>query len=137
NADSCLMPIRDKGIHTEQRGSRGAKAILLQMIADAPKDLRARWLLNLACMTLGEYPDKVPASWLIPPSVFASDYDIKKFSNVAIDLGLDVDGHAGGVVMDDFDNDDDLDLIVSSMSVGDQIRYFRNNGDGTFTERTE
>src|SRR6185503_733746 len=25
NADSCLMPIRDQGVHEEQRGSRGAK----------------------------------------------------------------------------------------------------------------
>ena len=137
NADSCLVPIRDQGVHTEQRGSRGAKEILLEILAKSPKDLRARWLLNVACMTLGEYPDKVPPQWLIPPSVFASEYDTRKFPNVAIDLDLDVESRAGGVVMDDFDNDDDLDLIVSSMSVRDQIRYFRNNGDGTFTERTQ
>ncbi len=137
NADSCLMPIRDQGVHVEQRGSRGAKDVLLQMLAKSPQDLRARWLLNLASMTVGEYPDKVPPQWLIPPPVFTSEYDIKKFSNVALDLGLDVEGRAGGVVMDDLDNDDDLDLIVSSMSVRDQIRFFRNNGDGTFTERTQ
>ncbi|HKQ40707.1 MAG TPA: CRTAC1 family protein [Verrucomicrobiae bacterium] len=137
NADSCLMPIRDQGVHTEQRGSRGAKQILLEILAKSPKDLRARWLLNLACMTLGEYPDKVPPEWLIPAAVFKSEYDIKKFPNVALDLGLDVDGRAGGVVMDDFDNDGDLDLIISSMSVRDQVRFFRNNGDGTFTEHTQ
>src|SRR5436190_3510370 len=56
NADSCLMPIRDQGVHTEQRGSRGAKEILLEFLAKSPKDMRARWLLNLICMTLGEYP---------------------------------------------------------------------------------
>lgn len=137
NADSCLLPIREQGVHTEQRGSRGAKEILLEILAKSPKDLRVRWLLNLACMTLGEYPDKVPAQWLIPPAVFASEYDIKKFPNVALDLGLDVDGRAGGVVMDDFDNDGDLDLVLSSMSVRDQIRYFQNNGDGTFKEQTQ
>jgi hypothetical protein len=137
NADSCLMPIREQGVHTEQRGSRGAKEVLLQMLAESPKDWRARWLLNLTCMTLGEYPEKVPAQWLMPSNVFASDYDIKKFPNIAIDLELDVQGRAGGVVLDDFDNDDDLDLVVSSMSVRDQIRFFRNNGDGKFTERTQ
>ena len=137
NADSCLLPIRDQGVHTEQRGSRGAKEILLELLARAPKDFRARWLLNLACMTLGEYPDKVPPEWLIQPAVFASEYNLRKFPNVAIDLELDVEGRAGGVVMDDLDNDGDLDLLTSSMSVRDQMRCFRNNGDGTFTERTQ
>jgi hypothetical protein len=136
NSDSCVMPIRDQGVHTETRGSRGVVEVLTQLLNDAPKDLRARWLLNLAHMTLGEYPDKVTPRFLIPPSVFESGYDIKHFPEVAPGLGLDVDGHAGGVVMDDFDGDGNLDLLVSSMGVRDQIRFFHNNGDGTFTERT-
>ncbi len=31
-----------------------------------PGDLRVRWLLNIAAMTLGEYPEKVPPRFLIP-----------------------------------------------------------------------
>lgn len=137
NSESCLMPIRGGGVHMELRGSQGAKDVLGQMLTTNPKDLRARWLYNLACMTLGEYPEKVRPQWLIPPKVFESDYDIKKFRDIAPGLKLDVDGLAGGVVLDDFDNDDDLDLVVSSMGTRDQIRFFRNHGDGTFTERTQ
>jgi len=137
NIDSCLMPIAGKGVHTEQRGSRGAIDVLTQTLTDATNDLRARWLLNLAYMTVGEYPAKVPPAWLIPPRVFDSDYDLKRFGDVAPALGLDVDALAGGVVMDDFDGDGNLDLLVSSMGVRDQIRFFHNNGDGTFTERTQ
>ena len=29
-----------------------------------------------------------------------------------------------------------LDLVVSDWSPGGQLRYFRNNGDGTFSDRT-
>lgn len=137
NADSCLLPIRGGGVHKEKRGSQGAMEILRQMLAESPKDSRAVWLLNIANMTLGEYPANVPSQWLIPPKVFASDYDIKRFTNIAPDLRLDFQGRAGGVVLDDFDNDDDLDLVVSSMSVRDQIRFFRNDGNGKFTERTQ
>ena len=137
NSDSCLMPFTERAFHSEKRGSQTAKAMLMEVLALAPKDLRARWLLNLASMTLGEYPSQVPPQYLIPLTAFASDYDLKRFANVAPELELDVEGRAGGVVMDDFDNDDDLDLVVSSMSVRDQIRFFRNNGDGTFTERTQ
>lgn len=34
-------------------------------------------------MTTGEYPDKVPPQRLIPPRVFDSDYDIKRFMDVS------------------------------------------------------
>jgi hypothetical protein len=137
NSDSCLAPIGGSGVHTETRGSRGALTVLEQMLADTPGDMRARWLFNIAAMTLGEYPAKVPARWLIPPSAFASDYPLPRYPEIASGLGLDIDGHAGGVVMDDFDGDGHLDLVISSMGVREQVRFFHNNADGTFSERTE
>src|SRR5579862_6205191 len=136
NADSCLLPIRGEGVHKIQRGSRGAIGVLSQHLKQFPADLRARWLLNLAYMTVGEYPDKVPQSWLIPPKVFESDYDIKRFPEVAEAVGLDVDGLAGGCIVEDFDGDGYLDVMISDWSLKGQLRYFHNNADGTFTERT-
>jgi hypothetical protein len=126
NADSCMFPIKGKGVHTLQRGSRGAVEVLTELLGKYPGDLRARWLLNIAYMTLGEYPGKVPAAWLLDPKLFASDYDIKAFPDIA-----------ASVVLEDFDNDGLLDLMVSSWGVNSQLRLFRNNGDGSFTERTE
>jgi hypothetical protein len=134
--ESCLVPIRGQGIHTEQRGSRGAIEVLTQALEADPDDLASRWLLNIGFMTLGEYPDSVPQRWLIPPSVFASEYDIGRFPDVAGALGLDVVGLAGGAIMEDFDGDGNLDVMRSSWGLSDQLRYFRNNADGTFTERT-
>ncbi len=137
NADSCMFPIHGGGIHKLQRGSRGAIALLTQVLDNYPGDLRARWLLNIAYMTLGEYPQKVPPAWLLEPALFASDYDIKHFPEIAGNLGLDIDGLAGGVVLEDFDNDGFLDVMVSSWGLDKQLRLFKNNGDGTFTEKTE
>jgi hypothetical protein len=88
-------------------------------------------------MTLGEYPAKVPEKWLLDPKLFASDYDIGHFTDMAGELGLDLDGPAGGVVLEDFDNDGFIDLMVSSWALDGQLRYFHNNGNGTFSERTE
>ncbi len=45
--------------------------------------------------------------------------------------------HSGGVVMEDFTGDGLLDIVVSSSGPLDQMRLFHNNGDGTFTDRTE
>src|SRR3989449_4887435 len=135
--DSCLVPIKGTGLHTVTRGSRSAIREFTAVLKTRPEDLGARWLMNIAYMTLGEYPDKVPAKWRLPPTVFASEYDIKRFYDVAPGLGLAIQGHAGGAIMDDFDGDGFLDVMLSSMGVRDQMRYFRNNGDGTFTDRTE
>ncbi|HET6373206.1 MAG TPA: CRTAC1 family protein, partial [Candidatus Polarisedimenticolia bacterium] len=96
-----------------------------------------RWLLNIAYMTLGEYPAGVPAEWLIEPAVFASEGEIKRFTDIAGSLGLDVDDLAGGSIVDDFDNDGFLDVMVSSSRLTGQLRYFKSQGDGTFQERTE
>ncbi len=137
NADSCLFPIRGQGVHTLPRGSRMAIETLTGLLDKYPGDLRARWMLNIAYMTLGEYPDKVPKAWLIEPGLFASEYDIGRFADVAPELGLDVYDLAGGVVLEDFDNDGFLDIMVSAWGLKSQLRLFHNNGDGTFTERTE
>jgi len=136
NTESCLMPIKGGGVHGRARGSTEATRVLLEQLKEHPGDLDARWWLNIAAMTLGDYPDKVPPQWLIPPSAFASDYDIKPFHDIAGVLGVDVDDLAGGSIAEDFDGDGYLDLMVSSNGTRGQIRYFRNNADGTFSERT-
>jgi hypothetical protein len=139
NGDSCIFPIQGGGVHQIMDGSRAAVVVLTDLLTKFPGDLRARWLLNIAYMTLGEYPAGVPAKWLIDPSRFASEYQIPRFPDVAGNLGLNVDSLAGGVVMEDFDHDGFLDIMVSSwgFTERDQLRVFRNNGDGTFTERTK
>src|SRR6185503_2676337 len=111
NSDSCILPISDEGVHQKQTGSRKAIEILEEQLRRVPRDRKGTWLLNLAYMTLGEYPDKVPAGWRIPPEVFRSDYEIKPFEDVAMNLGLDVNDYAGGTVTDDFDADGDLDIL--------------------------
>jgi len=134
--DSCLAPIRGGGVHQYQRGSRGAIAELTALLTDKPDDLTARWLLNIASMTVGEYPDKVPSRWRIDPKVFESDYPLPCFTDVAGPAGVDVDDLAGGSITEDFDGDGLLDIMCSAMNWSSQLRFFHNNGDGTFTERT-
>jgi hypothetical protein len=137
NSDSCLLPIRGNGIHGFKDGSRKAIDHLMASLARNPRNLADRWLLNLAHMTLGEYPEKPEEPYLIPPSVFASDYDIGRFDNIAFDAGVAIHGLGGGSVMEDFDGDGYLDIIASDWGMRAQMRYFRNQGNGSFTERTK
>jgi hypothetical protein len=136
NADSCLLPLRDGGIHRWQESSRQAIQVLTNLLVEFPDNLAARWLLNVAAMTVGDYPAKVPARWLIPPAVFASDVPFPRFRDIAPGLGLAPNELSGGSVVDDFDGDELLDVMVTSIGLQDQMHFYRNNGDGTFTERT-
>ena len=137
NADSCLMPIQGGGVHIVREHSENATEAYTKLLGWYGDTIEYQWLLNLAYMTLGEYPQKVPERWRIPPEIFESDYDIKRFFDVSANVGINVIGLSGGVVSDDFDGDGFIDLMVSSWGLRDQLRLFHNNGDGTFVERTE
>jgi VCBS repeat protein/ASPIC/UnbV protein len=137
NQDACLLPIRGQGIHKKREGATRAIEAFSEILSVAPDDLQTRWLLNVAHMTLGSYPDGVPQPFLIPPGVFASEHPLPRFDNVAKEARVSVFGLAGGVIMDDFDDDHRLDLMISHMGFEDQTRLFHNRGDGTFEDRTQ
>ena len=104
----------------------------------APDDMQARWLLNLTYLTLGGYPEQVPAKYLVPPGAFgaAEVKGVGRFTDVAREAGLNVFSAAGGVIVEDFDNDGLLDVMTSSADMCDSLHLFHNNGDGTFSDRT-
>lgn len=143
--ESCILPIRGGGVHTNEEGSRNAIKYFQQVLENVSTGKSsnqelgnsARWLLNIAYMTLGEYPQGVPQRYLIPTAYFQSEVEFPRFKNVAPNLGLDTYNHAGGVIVDDFDNDDYLDILTSSSNPGTQTRFFRNNRDGTFSDRSK
>jgi len=129
-------PLHPHASYAHTDDSKQAIRYFQQYLSERPDDLEVKWLLNLAYMTLGEYPSGVPASYLIPEKDFHSKENIGRFVDVAPAAGLNVFRGAGGVIAEDFENNGLLDVLVSSMDVCDPIRYFHNNGDGTFTDRT-
>jgi len=139
NKDSCILPLRGGAIHTKPEGSTSALKLLNEVIAatekGSPTHLKAQWMLNMAWMTLGGWPDKVPEADRIPPSFFDKK-DFPRFVNVAADVGIHYLNLAGGSIADDFDNDDDIDLMVSGYGSDGQLEFFVNEG-GRFVRRTE
>ena len=132
NAQSCVYPIRGGGVHKERRGAEGAIREWTALLEKDPNNLAARWLLNIAYMTLGRHPAGVPRKWLVPDTILPSEYDIGAFTDVAPQAGVSVRRLAGGSIAEDFDGDGLFDLVVSSSGPNDGLRYFHNKGDGTF-----
>ncbi len=153
--DSCILPIKDGGIHTKREGSSKAVNYFTEVIQATPRksesNVRARWLLNIASMTLGEYPAGVPIQYRLDPAYFKSTVQFPRFKNVSKQLGLDTFSCAGGVIIDDFDNDGDFDVVVSDSdpgvprdplgpseaTTGGQLRFYENKGAGIFSDQTE
>jgi hypothetical protein len=137
NPESCILPIRGGGIHQHQQPARKAIEYLTLLLKHNPENLTARWLLNIAYMTVGGYPLEVPQRFVISQEAFASEEPFPRFPDVAHNVGLDTFNLSGGVIADDFDNDGFLDIVTSDWSPAGQLHYFHNNGDGTFSDRTE
>ena len=129
-------PLDPSARFAKTKNSKIAIQYFLSFLKQAPDDLQVKWLLNLAYRNLGEYPSGVPAKYLIAPSYFQSKQDVGRFKDVARAAGLNVFSAAGGVIVDDFENNGLLDVITSSSDECDPLHYFHNNGDGTFADRT-
>lgn len=136
NNESCLMPLSLKAQHADRTGSTKAVEVYKRILADDPEDLVARWMINIAYMTLGEYPSGVPAKWLIPMDAMGVNEDFPKFTDIAGTFGLDIDDLSGGVCLEDFNGDGMIDVLASSWSLGSQLRFFAGGTDGSFTEHT-
>ncbi len=136
NAYSCLLPIQGPGQHQKKEGSQSAIAIYEKILQSNPNDLQSRWLYNIAHMTLGTYPNAIDPAMRIDPALFKSEATLERFQDIAPGLGLAVNDISGSVVLEDFNNDHYLDILVSSYGLEDQLRYFENDGQGKFVDKT-
>ena len=137
NAESCIMPIRGAGIHRNKNNAEIAINIYKSLLEKNPKDYVYRWLINLAYMVKGDYPDKVPHRWLIPQLTPSDSITFPEFTEIAESAGLDHISLAGGSIADDFDGDGLIDIMVSSWGLDNQLHYFKNMGNRGFEDQTE
>jgi hypothetical protein len=137
NPECCLLPLRGGGVHTERTPAERARDSFTESLSLKPDDLRTRWLLNLAHMALGDYPDGVPEAHRIPPSAFDSDYDIGRFPDVAAAAGVATLNLAGGAVVEDLSGDGLLDVLTSTADPRGSLAFCVSLGNGRFENRSD
>ncbi len=135
--EMCLFPLSEAAQHRVGDGAQRAVEHFTRYLNRHPTDLEVRWLLNVAAMTIGTYPDGVAERFRIGPDSFTSAADPGRFWDVAGTAGVATSDNAGGSVTDDFDDDGLLDVVLSSRDPCEPLRLYRNSGDGTFSEVTE
>ncbi len=137
NESSCIFPLAASAMHRKTAGSREAIEHFTRYLRQRPEDLGVRWLLNVAYMTLGEYPDRVPTDVILPLGRFAATGDSPlRMVNVASRVGLNARGEsmAGGCLVDDFDGDGLLDVFMPTTDPERGALFLRNRGNGSFED---
>lgn len=135
---SCILPIRPAAIHTNPAGSRQAIAHFTEYLGKFPDQLEVRWLLNLAHMTLDEHPQQVDPRYLVSLDHFRhSEFDIGRFRDVGQQVGVNRFNQSGGAIMEDFDGDGVLDIVVTSIDPTVVMAFYRGTGNGTFEDCTK
>jgi tetratricopeptide (TPR) repeat protein len=134
--DRCIFPPQPGMRYQKTGDSEKSVEYLTKYLDRKPDASDIKWLLNLAYMTLGGYPSRVPQKYLIAPSLFESAESVGRFVDVAPATGINTYDESGGIIVDDFDNDGLLDIVLSDYDQCAPLHFFHNNGDGTFTDRT-
>jgi len=141
SAKSCIFPIRPEGVHQLKDDARQAAEHFRKVLDVTPartvEHLAARWLLNIAHMTLGDWPEALDTDDRIDPQHFASEGELPEFDDIAHEVGLATFDLAGGAVVDDFDGDGRLDLMTSTWEPSGPMHFFSQRDDGTFEERSQ
>jgi hypothetical protein len=117
NPDSCLFPI-PQGVALPVHGVRWGS----DEQPDQPDDLTARWLLNAGHDPWGmarQFNSMVDAT-----APFESEYDIRKFPDIA-GAWDSISTIRRGCILDDFDNDDLIDVVDMLTSCGSFLAMYR------------
>ena len=139
STDLDIFPPIDSHAHFEkQEHVKLSIEYFQRYLEQRPDDQEVKWMLNLAYVAMGQYPSGVPAKYLMAASTITPNNGsgLGRFKDVAASSGLKAFKTSGGIVVDDFDNDGLLDVMASSNDMCEQLQFFHNNGDGTFTDRT-
>lgn len=135
-ANVCILPLDGAARHVKQEGARKAISVYKALLFNFPDDLGSRYLLNLAYMAIGGYPDSVPPRYVMHGLKAKATATFPLFPNVAPRVGVAVDGLSGGLAVEDFDRDGHLDLFMTSWGLSDPVTLLLANGKGGYTDHS-
>ena len=136
NQFSCILPLVEDAYHIDNIGSLKAIEYYKKSLERYPKNYKAKWLLNIAYMTIGKYPDSVPTQHYINFKKFPQYEDLSYFTNLGSELGVDTYTFYGGSITEDFNNDGFQDIFTTSTDLETNVSYYISDGLGGYVDNT-
>jgi hypothetical protein len=133
--DRCLLSVSGGAPLQKSEDFDKAVGYFTKLLGMRGDDIEVKWLLNIGYMSTGGYPALVSPRYIIPPADFASPEEIGRFVDVSAKAGVDSFSSAGGVIVDDFDNDGQLDILTSNFDSCGQMKLFQRGPNGTFVDQ--
>jgi tetratricopeptide (TPR) repeat protein len=133
--DRCLLSVRGGTPLQKTEDFDKAVSYFTKLLGTRPDDIEAKWLLNVGYMATGGYPGLVAPRYILPPENMASAQDVGRFVDVAAKAGVDSFSSAGGVIVDDFNNDGQLDILTSNFDSCGQMKLFQRGPSGAFVDQ--
>lgn len=127
NSESCIIPFTPAAYHQDSVGSTRAIDYFQSTTGST-----SRWLMNIASQTLGQYPDGLEKDKLINFSKYEALPIGIHFDNKAMELGINYNGYYGATIVEDFNNDQYLDIFVTSGRLQDNVMLYYNDQKGSF-----
>ena len=106
------------------------------MLQNFPEDVGSQWLLNIAYLAIGGYPDSIPKRYLIRNLAPNKNDAFPQFPNIAGEVGVAVTGLAGGLSVEDFNHHGFLDLFTTSWGLNQPVHLFLADGRGGYIDQT-
>ena len=136
NAFSCIMPLSKPAFHIDKKGSSKAIDYYKMSLQRSPNNHKARWLLNIAYMTIGQYPSGVPDKYFIDFNKYPQFDQLPYFKNLGSVLNVDTYGYYGGSITEDFNNDGFQDIFTTSTDLETNVVYYVSDGNGGYLDKT-
>jgi hypothetical protein len=138
NQSSCIMPINKQAEHVKPLGSIGAMRLYAKLLEFNPDDAMARWMFNLAAMTVGIPQKDLPEQFRLDFEKFRDkNATFPDFKDVAQGLGIKEPSLFGGAIIEDFNNDGLLDLFDTDNPLDEDVRLWIRQPNGTFINATK
>ncbi len=132
NSKSCILPVNEESFK-KNIDIKKANVIWGKLLKEKPWDYQVKWMFNLTNHLLGKDVDRKIEK---PFGVNINKAHPIAMDNIANELGIDLGGLAGGVIVEDFDNNGLLDVFRTSWYFDHNCRLYLQIKPNEFVDST-
>ena len=136
----CLVSRGSRGLFQDLDNIQMAIDHLTEVAEQDPENIRSRWILFLAALTIGQDARDLIDDMPFHEGLFESDIPPEMTRASFVDIGRALSiapfDMLGGAILDDFDGDGLLDVFTTTYDPCQPARFYRNNGDASFEDKS-